>query len=370
MRIAYIGLRGVPARYSGIERAVEEIGSRLVGMGHDVTVYCMDSAYAKHISEYKGMYLRYVRTIPSNNLEMLSYSVISTLISSFKSYDIVHFHALGPAVMSFMPRFIGRRTVVTVHGLDWKREKWGPVASAYLRFGERASFLFPHSTIVVSRSLQKYFKSTYCKDTIYIPNGVPLGTRRPLLELKKMGIEEGGYLLFVGRLTPEKNVHQLIQAYRGLSTKLKLLIVGSPSHLGSYLSTLQALADNDARIVFTGPQYGEVLAELFSNAGLFILPSALEGLPIALLEAMSFGTPTLVSDIPENLEVTENEAEICGFAFKVGNIENLRNTLESLLEQDGLLKLIGSKGQLLVENKYNWDNIAQETERNYMEIAQ
>ncbi|MEI8207714.1 MAG: glycosyltransferase family 4 protein [Methylococcales bacterium] len=370
MRIAYIGLRGVPANYSGIERAVEEIGSRLVQNGHEVTVYCMNSAYIDRVQVYKGMNLRYVSTIPSKNLEMLIYSLISSMTSCFQNYDIVHFHALGPAVMSFLPKFLGRKTVVTIHGLDWKREKWGGAAKVYLKLGEKAACLFPHTTIVVSESLRNYFKTRYGRNTEYIPNGVALQTPHPLKDTRRFGIEEARYILFVARLTPEKNVHQLIEAFQEIPTDFKLVIVGSAGHLDDYQLILQRLADNDSRVILTGAQHGETLAELFSNAYLFVLPSALEGLPIALLEAMSFGIPALVSDIPENLEVIDNGGERCGFTFKVGSVESLRNTLASVLEQGDDVKKIGSKGQSLVASKYNWDIVAEQTERVYMDLLQ
>ena len=173
MRIAFIGLRGVPAKYSGIERAVEEIGSRLVSKGHEVTVYCMASRYKKGPSSYKGMNLVYIPTVKKKNLEMIIYAFYSAIHSIFKKYDIVHFHAIGPSTMAIFPRIFGKKTVVTVHGLDWQRSKWSKFAKNYLRVGEWTSINFPNSTIVVSRSLKKYYEAKYKKEVVYIPNGIP-----------------------------------------------------------------------------------------------------------------------------------------------------------------------------------------------------
>jgi len=172
MKIAYIGLRGVPAEYSGIEKAVEEIGVRLVKRRHKITVYCMAERYRKKVISYKGIRLKYIPTVKSKNLEMIFYAFLSAVCSSFENYDITHFHAIGPSTLSFIPKLVGKKIVVTVHGLDWQREKWGKFASVYLRFGEWTSSFIPHQTIVVSKTLKQYYEKKYSKEVNYIPNGV------------------------------------------------------------------------------------------------------------------------------------------------------------------------------------------------------
>ena len=212
MRIAFVGLRGVPAAYSGVERAVEEIGCRLASRGHDITVFCMSHHFERRPVTHRGMLLKYVPSIRSNSLEMITHAFLATLSTLTGRYDVMHFHALGPSTLSFLPRLFGKQTVVTVHGLDWKREKWGALARAYLRFGEAASCRFPDATIVVSEVLRDHYAAKYEADTVYIPNGVPTSEHKVLRRAGEIGeLRAREYILFVGRLTPEKNVHQLIR---------------------------------------------------------------------------------------------------------------------------------------------------------------
>lgn len=369
MRIAHIGLRGVPAKYSGIERAVDEIGARLVACGHDVTVYCMAGHYPEKPASHRGIRLRYVPTVPTKNLEMIVYSFLSTISASLQSYDVLHFHALGPSTMAYIPRLLRKKTVVTVHGLDWQREKWGRAARMYLKFGEYASWRFPHETIVVSRSLQSHYGRHHGRIAHYIPNGVGHQQYAELHQAAaRFSVEKRKYLVYVGRLTPEKNIHLLIEAFRSLNSNMKLLIVGGGSET-SYLEQLQALAARDSRVVLTGPLYGECLEELVSNAFLFVLPSSIEGLPVALLEALCQGVPALVSDIAENVEVLHQGAYDRGFVCPVGNPSALEGLLRSLLDNPDQVERKRGIGKESLQQEYDWDRITDETLRIYSKLA-
>ena len=321
MKIAHIGLRGVPAEYSGIERAVEEIGVRLAKKGHEVTVFSMAGCYKEKKSSYKGIRLKYVPTIKSKNFEMICYAFISAVLSAFGNFDIINFHAIGPSTMSFIPKLFGKKMIVTVHGLDWQRGKWGPFAKNYLKFGEWTSIHFPHRTVVVSNTLKQYYENKYHKHVDYIPSGINNTKFIPLNEVsKRFSIEKNRYLLFVGRLTKEKNIHLLIKAFKKIKTDMKLVIVGrGSSHTDDYIYELKKLKNSDEPIIFTGPIYNQLLEQIYSNAYLFVLPSALEGLPVALLEALSHGNSVLVSDIPENIEILEDKGSLRGFTFRSGN---------------------------------------------------
>jgi len=274
MRIAHLGLRGVPAQYSGIEKAVEELGTRLVLKGHEVLVYCMAGRQAERPKLHKGMKLKYIPTIKKKNSEMIIYTLISSVLASSIDYDIIHYHALGPSTLSFIPRIMDKRIIVTVHGLDWMRDKWGFFAKKYLRLGEWTSSHFAHRTIVVSKTLKQYYCNKYKNSVVYIPNGVQNATILPLGEIgKELHIEKHNYLLYVGRLTREKNIHLLIQAFKQLKTDMKLLIVGGSSHTLDYIEELKELSNPCDRVIFTGPIYdNNILARIYSNAYMFILP--------------------------------------------------------------------------------------------------
>lgn len=369
LKIGVIGLRGIPAQYSGVEVAVEEVVKRISTKGDRITVYCMAGRYKERMSQYSGATLRYIPTISRKNFEMIFYSILSSIIGSFSRADILHYHALGPSTTAILPRLFGKKVIVTVHGLDWQRAKWSLPARAFLRIGEWASAKIPHATITVSNTLKEYYTKKYRNNVLYIPNGAEIQTDKPLIEAaKRYGLKKNGYLLFVGRLTKEKGLEILVEAFRQLKTNKRLIIVGGSSHTDGYVKKIRQLASSDDRILMTGPIYGSLLAELYSNAYLFVLPSYLEGLPIVLLEALSYGTPILTSDIPENIETIEHEGDSVGWTFKAGNVESLRNELANLIGDPGQLDGFGDRAEKLIRAKYNWDLIAEETRKEYIRL--
>lgn len=371
MRVAQVGLRGIPAEYSGVERAVEEIGSRLVGMGHEVVVYCMSNRYPKKRQNYRGIELNYIPSFPTKNLEMISYAIPSAIAAAFHGFDIVHFHALGPSTLSWIPRLLGKPTVVTVHGLDWQRAKWSAPARLYLRIGEITAVRCPAATIVVSKALKTYYKQNFRSDVTYIPNGVNLFSPTPFSTAgERFGIREREYLLYVGRLTREKNIHLLINAFKRVKTNMKLIIVGGSSHSIEYVRELEEISSSDSRIRLTGPIYDDALEELYSNAYLFVLPSEIEGLPIVLLEALAHGNAVLVSDISENLEVIGGEGRRFGFTFSLSDPGDLAAVLKNLVDDPSTVRDFRRLGRDLVARKYNWDHVAQETERVYLDLLE
>lgn len=368
MKIAYIGLRGVPATYSGIELAVEELGSRIAKCGHDVTVYCMDHWYKEKLATYKGMQLQYVKTYPSKNLEMVLYAFSSTIQAMTKNFDILHFHAIGPATMALIPWVCCKRTIVTAHALDWKNEKWSLFARIYLRIGEHITANLPQKTIVVSKNLQKYYQHKYGKLTKYIPNGVSIKTiKKDKSVIEKLGIKENEYILFIGRLTRAKNVHTLIEAFLKIKTDKKLCIVGGDKDIT--INELRVYAKNDPRVLFAGPIYGDDAIHLLQNAYLYVLPSTLEGLPISVIEAMAYGNAVLVSDIPENLEVITDSENYYGLTFRAGDVGDLQEKLQCLINDNTLVARLRIGANKFVNDRYNWDQIAEETLLLYQEIV-
>jgi glycosyltransferase involved in cell wall biosynthesis len=364
MKIAMIGLRGIPAKSGGVENVVEHLAPLLVDLGVDVTVYCRNPYCKERPASFKGVKLKYLPALNLRETEALSHSLFSSFNAMFKDYDLVHFHAMANGPFAIMPRVTGKKSVVTLHGLDWEREKWGPLAKAYLKLSERIICAFPNKVISVSNKIKDYYKEKYDKDIVFIPNGVDIVKPMPINNLKKFSLKKDNYILFLSRIVPEKGIHFLIQAFKGIDTNLKLVIVGDATHTEKYLEEVKALVKDDKRIIFTGPLYDNDKIEAFSNARFFVLPSTIEGMPIVLLEAMSFGTCPLVSNIKENMEVIKN----LGFSFKTKDIKDLRKQLIFMIKHQNEVKKQGKLCKLMVQKDYQWKNIAKKTFEVYNEV--
>jgi glycosyltransferase involved in cell wall biosynthesis len=361
LRVAFIGGRGVISKYSGIETYYEEVGKRLSDMGHDVTVYCR-SYFSPAQPEYNGMRLVRLPTIRSKHLETVVHTFLSTIHALFSDSDIVHYQCLGPALFSFLPRWFGKKTVVTVQGLDWQRRKWGRIASAVLRMGERASIKLPDTTMVVSRTLQEYYRSRYGAESAYVPNGTTLRQRKTDGRLSGWDLEPGNYILFLGRFSPEKNCELLIQAYEQMDTPVKLVLAGGSSHSDSYAKKIRSHQSDRVRVLDWVS--GEALDELLTNAMLFVLPSDLEGLSLALLDAMGAGVCVLASDIPENREVVEGS----GFTFRRSDRADLERMLRLLVSEPEVRKSAARKAREKVWSHYLWGRVAREVESQYLAL--
>lgn len=368
-RVAVVGSKGIPASFGGIERHVAELTSCLVARGFAVRVYCRPY-YTRVTGSYHGVELVTVPTIYTKHLDAITHTFLSTLHAIMSGVDIVHYHAMGPSILSFLPRLFGVRTVVTVHGIDWKREKWGRFAASFLRLGEYASANFPDRTIVVSRILQAYYRERYRKPVTYIPNGLTFRSPLPPRRITGLyGLQGRDYLLFVGRLVPEKGCHTLLDAYRDVGTNRRLIIVGGTSHSDEYVDRLHEIGRADPRVLFAGYLYGDVLTELFSNSYAYIQPSSLEGLSLALLEALSFGSAVLASDIPENEEVLLDSGEAPrGLTFQSGNAADLREKLQALLDRPEEAERLRACGREFVVERYNWNRVADQTADVYEDI--
>jgi glycosyltransferase involved in cell wall biosynthesis len=365
-----LGHKRIPSREGGVEIVVEELATRMAALGHDVTCF---NRRGHHVSgkdfdgealrAYKGVRIRKVPTIDQKGLSALTSSFFAALLAAFGPYDVVHFHAEGPAAMLWLPKMTGKRCIVTVHGLDWARDKWkGGFASRYIKFGERMAARHADEIIVLSESVREYFLETYGRRTAYIPNGVSRPERCPAeLISRQFGLCEGGYILFVGRIVPEKGLGYLIEAFKRTDTDKKLVIAGGASDTGEYQSEVRALAEGDPRIVFTGFVQGRLLAELYTNAYLYVLPSDLEGMPLSLLEAMSYGNCCLNSDIPECREVVESRA----VTFCKGETDDLLEKLRRLIADPELAKSYRNGAADFICEKYNWDDVVNQTLMQY-----
>ena len=315
------------SREGGIEIVAKELCTRMVQNGCTVTCYNrsghhVSGAEYDNKTEYEGIRQKYVPTIEKKGLAAVSSSFFAAFYSAFGKYDVVHIHAEGPAFFAWLPKLFGKKVVVTIHGIDWQREKWkSGFGSKFIRQGEKNAVKYADEIIVLSKGVQDYFKNTYDRDTWFIPNGVNRPEiRKAELITQKFGLTENSYILFLGRLVPEKGIRYLIEAFKNVCTDKKLVIAGGSSDTDSFMKELQELAKEDDRIIFTGFVQGKILDELYSNAYIYTLPSDLEGMPLSLLEAMSYGNCCLVSDIPECTEVVEDKALI----FKKSDIEDLK----------------------------------------------
>lgn len=365
MKIAMIGHKRIPSREGGVEIVVEELATRMVALGHKVTCYNRSGHHVngkeydnEKANEYKGIRLKNVLTINAKGLAAMTSSFFGAFACTFGKYDVVHFHAEGPCAMLWLPKLFGKKCIATIHGLDHQRAKWGKFARTYIMLGEKCAVKYADEIIVLSKNVQEYFKQTYERETVFIPNGVNKPQiKEAQLIIEKYGLKKDDYFLYLARIVPEKGLRYLIDAYKQTNIDKKLVIAGGSSDTEDFLNELKEMAKGDDRIIFTGFVQGQLLEELYSNAYTYVLPSDLEGMPLSLLEAMSYGNCCLVSDIPECTEVVEDKAVV----VKKGNVEQLRDTLQNLCRNEDAVRKYKELATEFICNKYNWDEVVDKT---------
>lgn len=379
MRIAFIGHKRIPSREGGVEIVVGELATRMAALGEQVVAYSRrghnvagsefdnDSSASDAPYWYEGVRVVSVPTLEAKGLAALSSSFFATLKAIMARPDVIHYHAEGPCVPLRLAHWAGIRTVATIHGLDWQRAKWGRFASMYLKFGERTAARCADEVIVLSRGVQEYFQRTYGRSTRLIPNGIePVEPVAADLIAKKWGLAKGSYVLFLGRIVPEKGVHYLIDAFKRLDTGKRLVIAGGASDSAEYYESVRKAAGSDPRIVLVGFTQGAELAELYSNAYAYVLPSDLEGMPMSLLEALGYGNCCLTSDIPECADVLKGENGVMhGVTFRQGDVDDLAARLRELLDHPDTVAAFGKDAAAYVTGRYNWDKVVQATLKLY-----
>jgi len=367
LRIAMIGQKGLPATFGGIEHHVENIGRRLADRGHDVTVYCRASYAPLPGATYLGMRASSAPTVGTKHLDAIVHSATSTMKAMAAGVDVVHYHGIGPAFVAPIPRmFSSAKVVLTVHGLDHQRAKWNPAAKALLGTAHWMSGRVPDRLVVVSEELGRHYREEFGKDAAYICNGVTTSGSAGPDAVRRFGLEPGRYALFVGRLVPEKRPDLLIRAFRRIDGDLRLAVVGDSSFSDDYSKALRALAAPDPRIVFTGFAYGDTLGALYEQARLFVQPSALEGLPLTLLEAVSHNAPVLVSDLPAHLEVIGGGSARHRIV-PVDDEEALAEELRRMLTDSAPLDHLSRAVRASVIERYSWDRAVEELETVYLD---
>ncbi|MBM6688920.1 glycosyltransferase family 4 protein [Collinsella tanakaei] len=364
MRIAMIGHKRYGSREGGVEVVVTELARRMAALGHEVTCYDRSGTDVngeptpRETYELDGVRVVPVRTFDAKGMAALSSSFFATLAAIKDHPDVIHYHAEGPCVPLPLAHRAGIRTVATIHGLDWQRAKWGKLASTYIKMGERNAACRADEVIVLSRSAQSYFREVYGRETRFIPNGIGPKEPRPARVITdRWGLTRGSYVLFLGRIVPEKRPELLVKAFRGLDTDKRLVVAGGSSDTSEYLDEIKRLAAEDPRIILTGFVQGETLEELYSNAFCYVLPSDVEGMPMSLLEAMAYGCCCVTSDIPECADVTGGT----GLTFLRGDAEGLRGVLASLLANPGESEAKAGSVRMRACESFGWDSVVQRT---------
>ena len=363
--IVMLGHKRIPSREGGIEIVVEELAVRMAAAGHRVT--CLNRA-GKHVSgkefetearkEYRGVRIKTVPTLDKKGLAAMTASVTGAIAAAFGRYDVVHFHAEGPCAMLWLPKLFGKRCIATVHGLDHQRAKWGRFARSYIMAGEKCAVKFADEIIVLSQGVRQYFLDTYGRETVFIPKGVTRPVlREPIMIAEKFGLRKNDYILYLGRLVPEKGITYLIDAFRQVNTDKKLVIAGGSSDTAAFAQQLQEQAKGDDRILFTGFVQGRLLEELYSNAYVYTLPSDLEGMPLSLLEAMSYGNCCLTSDIEECASVTGDY----GLTFPKADVQALAAQLQKLCDAPETVAAYQNRAADYITARFSWDDVAEKT---------
>jgi glycosyltransferase involved in cell wall biosynthesis len=361
MKIAVIGVKGIPAKQGGIEHYCQALYPKIVEQGHTVDLYAR-SSYIKQswlsINKHNGVRVICLPSLPIRGLDAFTNSGLAALVCALRDYDVIHFHALGPSLFSFLPRLLSSAKVIsTCQGLDWQRGKWGKSSSSIIRLGEKMAAKYAHHVIVVSKALQDYFKKTYDLDSVYIPNapGIYASSNPDFKFVKSLGLKPNQYFLFLGRLVPEKRPDLLVQAFQKLSqSNWKLVLAGGDSDTTDYINELCDLAGDNPKIIFAGELKGSRLAEMVRGSGIFVLPSDLEGLPLAMLEAMREEVPVIASDIPPHQQLVGNDR---GILFSAGDVISCLDALKQAIAQPQQLASMAQKAKSYVQKNYTWDKI-------------
>jgi glycosyltransferase involved in cell wall biosynthesis len=360
-----------------VDRVIEEITQGLTPRGHRVVVYCWSSTYGERPREYKGAELIYIPTIPVRYLGTLLHTFFACIDLLRRDVDIVHINNTHNAIFGFIPRLSGKKVVVQPHGPAWPMLKWGRfrerffmnfkifLSRVFLNLCRYPTLWFADRILVISQPDADYISTTSVEKFVLIHNGCNIPKPLKADKMLGMGIEPKKYLLFVGRLVPRKGCHYLIRAFRELQTDLELVVVGGPLD-GAYGRFLLRIAGSDTRIRFTGPVYGSMLNELFTNALIYVHPSESEGQSIALLEGLAFGTCVVSSDTPESVETAEDNAAY----FRSGDWEDLRRVLGDLIRDPSKIETGSRRARTHVETKYQWHDKILAYEKMYNDLME
>lgn len=368
-----IGQKGIPAIYGGVEKHVHDLAIHLA-QNHDIYVYSRKWYSNSQKSQFEGVNIIYTPTIHTKHLDTIVHTLTSTIHAIFQKYDIIHYHGVGPSLLSWIPRVFAPKTkiVTTFHSIDRYHQKWNFFAKVILRLGEKTACTFAQKTIAVSESIKQYCLNEFNKNVNCIPNGVNEKTNEIFTnKLTQFNLQKNNYFIMVSRLVPHKGAHILVEAFQKLKSenkdneniqKIKLAIVGGSAYTDNYIKKLHLQASSINDILFTDFQTGDALEQLYANAIALVHPSLNEGLPITVLQAMSYGVPTLVSKIPEHLEIIKNPEVL----FQENNVEDLKNILYNFLQKTEEEKQqIGKENLEIIQKYYSWQVVVPQIEKVY-----
>ncbi len=367
LKIALLGTRGVPAAYSGFETCVEQLGSRLVERGHEVTVYCRTPFITHPEPTYRGMKLVKLPSPKSKHLDTLVHTFRSSCHALTQGFDVGVYFIAGNSPATWIPRLLGVPTALNVDGLDWKRDKWNPAAKLYLKFAEWFAQFGPTLYFTDSPLVQAYYKDRTGSAPPYIVYGSELEKLPPGETLAELGLEAGRYILFVGRLVPENNAHHLVEAFHKLDTSMKCVIVGDAPYAEDYKAELRALAGGDERILFPGYVFGQGYRELGSNAYAYVATTGVGGTHPALVEAMAMGNACVVNDTPVNLQTIAGHGT--SYPGELG-AAGLAPVLQGLLDQPERVQQLRAQAETHAKQTYSWEHVTDEYERMCYELAE
>ena len=350
MKIAFLGSRGIPARYSGFETFYEQISIRLAKRGHQVTVYNRSNFITDIKGSYEGIRIVSLPSIATKHLDTITHTFLSTLHSIFESYDIVYYCIVGNSPLAWIPKILGCKTLLNVDGEDWAREKWSGFASWYQKRCERIATKTADVIIADAQAVRARYRDLFNMEPVFVPYGANILRDNKTDLLEKWKLIPRKYLLYVGRLVPENAADVLIKAYKQLKTQMNLVILGDAPYVENYKFRLRELADR--RVIFTGYAFGQEYVQLSSHAYLYIQPSSVEGTRPAILDQMGFGNCVLVRGNNANREVVGD----CGIVFDGANpVENLRNKLKELLANSEIVNEYREKARSRIIGYYNWE---------------
>lgn len=362
IKIAIMGIRGIPACYGGFETFAEELALRLVNKGHDVTVYGRSNVINYKDKYYKGIRIIILPTISHKYLDTVTHTLICVLHSLFNRYDVILICNAANSIFSFIPRIVGQKVVVNVDGIERKRKKWNLLGKVWYLFGEFFSVIFPNEIVTDVRVVQDYYKKIYRKTPFFIPNGANIDKYKKFNILKKYGLKPNEYFLYVDCLEPENNAHLVVEAFENINTSKKLVIVGDAPYSEKYIENLKKTTDS--RIIFTGAVYGDGYREFQSHAYCFIHASEVGGTSVGLIESMGFGNCVIVNGTPENMEVVGD----CGLVYRKNDISDLISKMNYVISNPSVVKSFGEKARERVEKHYSWDAVADKYESLFLSL--
>lgn len=363
LRIAIMGIRGIPANYGGFETFAEHLSIRLVNLGHDVTVYGRSNSIKYEGEYFHGVRLVILPTISHKYFDTVAHTFLCVVHALKERYDVILICNSANSIFSFIPRLAGTPVALNVDGLEWKRAKWNFLGRWFYIISEYLATMLPTEVVTDARDIEKYYLEKFGTRSTYIPYGTPVGRVETREVLRKFNLQPQHYVLYVSRMEPENNAHLVVKAFEKVKTDLKLVMVGDAPYNGKYIEDLKRT--QDPRIIFTGYVFGPGYRELQSNAYFYVQATEVGGTHPALLEGMGHGNCVLANDVPEHREVLGD----AGFFFRTDLNGNLHDQMQYLLDNPRLVRAAGEKAQARVVEHYTWDKITSDYEKLFLKLA-